>query len=98
LPSVNALGNDAASLTDFVMVMVPYEDSPENVSAYMKTMGYNFAVYTDADGKAAKDFGVTGVPETYIIDKKGVLRRKVIGSADWSSKEERQIINSLLKG
>jgi AhpC/TSA family len=97
LPLVNALQNDAASLSNFMMLSVPYDDKPENVIAYMKTMGFAFPVYTDTGGSAATGFGVTGVPETYIIDKKGVLRRKVIGAADWSSTGERQLINTLLK-
>ncbi len=79
------------------MATVLYQDSPEKAVAFVKSTGYNFPVYTDSDGSAATSFGVTGVPETYIIDKKGVLRRKVIGAADWSSTEERQLINSLLK-
>ncbi len=79
------------------MANILYRDSPENAASYMKTMGYSFSVNLDPDDKAAASFGVTGVPETYIIDKNGVLRRKVIGSADWSSSEERQLINSLLK-
>ncbi len=97
LPLVNAMGNDAASLSNFVMATVLYQDSPENAVAFMKTMSYSFPVNTDPGGTAAKSFGVTGVPETYIIDKKGVLRRKVIGAADWGSAGERQLINSLLK-
>jgi cytochrome c biogenesis protein CcmG/thiol:disulfide interchange protein DsbE len=98
LPLVNALAKDGASLSDFVMVTVLYGDSTEDAASYMKKMGYDFPVTSDPGEKTATSFGVTGVPETYIIDKKGVLRRKVIGAADWSSAEERQIINSLLKG
>jgi cytochrome c biogenesis protein CcmG/thiol:disulfide interchange protein DsbE len=34
---------------------------------------------TDANGKAGIDLGVYGVPETFIIDKKGIIRHKHIG-------------------
>jgi len=39
---------------------------------------YN-TVATDADGKIGIDYGVYGVPETYVIDKAGVIRYKQIG-------------------
>ena len=38
-----------------------------------------------SDEAESKKFGITGVPETFIIDKKGVLRDKVIGPEDWNS-------------
>ena len=44
-----------------------------------------FPVYLDEGGWSAVAYGVTGVPETYIVDKKGILREKVIGPADWNS-------------
>jgi cytochrome c biogenesis protein CcmG/thiol:disulfide interchange protein DsbE len=98
MPTVNTLASDMASDRDFMMVTVLYGDTPQNGAAYMKSMGYSFPVYTDTGGVDAKNFGVTGVPETYIVDKKGVLRKKVIGAADWNAPEERQLVNSLLKG
>jgi cytochrome c biogenesis protein CcmG/thiol:disulfide interchange protein DsbE len=98
MPTVNALASDMVSDRDFMMITVLYRDTPQNGAAYMKAMGYSFPVYTDTGGDDAKNFGVTGVPETYIVDKKGVLRKKVIGAADWSAPEERQLVNSLLKG
>ena len=46
-------------------------------------------VFTDASGQAAIDWGVYGTPETYVIDKKGVIRYKQIGPIDeevWQNK------------
>jgi peroxiredoxin len=79
------------------MITILYRDSPENASTYMKAHGSSFPLYTDPDQRSASAFGVTGVPETYIIDKKGVLRRRVIGPADWTSPEEKALIASILK-
>jgi cytochrome c biogenesis protein CcmG/thiol:disulfide interchange protein DsbE len=98
MPTVNALAAEMASDRDFVMITVLYNDTLQNGAAYMNAMGYSFPVYTDSGGSNSKNFGVTGVPETYIVDKKGVLRKKVIGAADWNAPEERQLVNSLLKG
>ena len=97
MPSIEMLNTELASQKDFLMVTILYKDSPSNALGYMKAKGYTFPVYTDTDESSSKNYGVTGVPETYIVDKKGVLRRRVIGGADWNSPEEKFLIDSLLK-
>lgn len=96
LPSIEALYREFGSDGRFVMLTVLYKDAPESASQYMGENGYSFPIYTDPDGTSAKEYGVTGVPETYLVDKKGVLRKKIIGSLDWSSKEARSFVNALL--
>jgi cytochrome c biogenesis protein CcmG/thiol:disulfide interchange protein DsbE len=95
MPSIDALYGEMAPHKDFVMVTVLYKDSPANAFAYMKSKGYHFPVFVDA-GNVARDFGVTGVPETYIIDKKGVLVKRVIGGLDWNAPDEKNMIKTLL--
>jgi peroxiredoxin len=41
-------------------------------------------VLLDPDGSVGKTYGITGVPETFVIDKKGTIRKKIIGPIDWS--------------
>jgi cytochrome c biogenesis protein CcmG/thiol:disulfide interchange protein DsbE len=96
MPTVNALFNKMKDSKDFVMITILYNDSPVTALGYMKSKGYDFPVYTDVDGSSASNFGLTGVPETYIIGKSGVLRRKVIGPDDWTSPDELKLISSLL--
>jgi cytochrome c biogenesis protein CcmG/thiol:disulfide interchange protein DsbE len=96
MPSLESLYREVMSQKDFRMVTILYRDSPSNALGYMKVNGYTFPVYTDMRESSSKDFGVTGVPETYIVDKKGILRRRVIGGADWNSPDEKGLINSLL--
>ena len=57
-----------------------YKDKREDGLAWLKGMGdpYRLSIY-DADGKVGIDYGVYGVPETYVIDKLGVIRYKRIG-------------------
>jgi peroxiredoxin len=96
MPSIEALYRDMMRGDDFVMVTILYKDSPENAFEYMKSKGYTFPVYVDPNSSAARNYGVTGVPETYIVDKKGVLVRRVIGGADWNSPDEINQIKALL--
>lgn len=47
----------------------------------------NFLTVRDPDQRIAAMYGTSGWPETYIIDRQGVMRRKFIGPVDWTSPE-----------
>jgi cytochrome c biogenesis protein CcmG/thiol:disulfide interchange protein DsbE len=57
-----------------------YKDAREDALPWLKRNGdpFQFSVY-DEKGRIAMDYGVYGVPETYVIDAKGVIRFKHIG-------------------
>ncbi|TAN43163.1 MAG: TlpA family protein disulfide reductase [Nitrospirae bacterium] len=97
MPSLEALYREMAHTADFRIVTILYKDSPSSALEYMKSQGFSFPVYVDQDGGSAKKFGVTGVPETYIVDKNGVLVKKIIGGFDWNAPEVKSFIQSLLK-
>jgi cytochrome c biogenesis protein CcmG/thiol:disulfide interchange protein DsbE len=58
-----------------------YKDKGDEAKAWLKRFGnpYEFSV-VDADGRIGIDYGVYGVPETYLIDADGVIRFKHIGA------------------
>jgi cytochrome c biogenesis protein CcmG/thiol:disulfide interchange protein DsbE len=57
-----------------------YKDQRNDAIAWLKRYGdpYELSVF-DLDGRVGIDYGVYGVPETYVIDKQGVIRYKRIG-------------------
>ncbi len=65
--------------SDFVMYGVNYQDKPHLAKAYLEKYGNNFEHIIDVKGRVSIDYGVYGVPETFVIDKKGVIRHKQIG-------------------
>lgn len=67
-----------------------YKDKREDGQATLRKAGdpYTLAIF-DADGKVGFDYGVYGVPETYIIDKQGVIRDKLIGAVTPQNLRER---------
>jgi len=97
LPSIQNLYNGFKDKKEFRMVTILYKDDYNKAMAYLKQNNYTLPVLIDRDGKSAKAYGVTGVPETYIVDKQGVLREKVIGPADWNSTQADSLISNLLK-
>ena len=57
-----------------------YKDQNADAVAWLRRFGDPYQVsLVDADGKVGIDYGVYGVPETYVIDKQGVIRYKRIG-------------------
>jgi len=57
-----------------------YKDTREDALAWLKRYGDPYQVsLADFDGRVGIDYGVYGVPETYVIDKQGVIRYKRIG-------------------
>lgn len=57
-----------------------YKDKREDGEAWLRERGNPYAlVVSDAEGRVGIDYGVYGVPETYVIDKQGVIQHKQIG-------------------
>ncbi len=65
---------------DIHLAGINYKDKPENARRFLGALGNPFArVGADQKGSAAVDWGVYGVPETFIVDGDGVIRYKWIG-------------------
>jgi cytochrome c biogenesis protein CcmG/thiol:disulfide interchange protein DsbE len=57
-----------------------YKDERTTAIQWLKRYGDPYTIsIVDPDGKVGIDYGVYGVPETYVIDKKGIIRHKQIG-------------------
>jgi cytochrome c biogenesis protein CcmG/thiol:disulfide interchange protein DsbE len=57
-----------------------YKDDPVNAVQFLATLGQPYhAVGADRPGRAAVDWGVYGVPETFVIDGQGIIRYKFVG-------------------
>jgi cytochrome c biogenesis protein CcmG, thiol:disulfide interchange protein DsbE len=57
-----------------------YKDQRDDALRWLKQFGDPYTVsIVDPEGRTGIDYGVYGVPETYVIDKKGVIRYKQIG-------------------
>jgi cytochrome c biogenesis protein CcmG/thiol:disulfide interchange protein DsbE len=62
------------------IVGLNYKDAPEDAKAWLKQFGDPYALsVVDRDGRVGIDYGVYGVPETFLIDANGVIRHKQIG-------------------
>lgn len=67
-----------------------YKDKREDALRWLEYYGNPYvASALDADGRIGIDFGVYGVPETFVIDRAGIIRYKHIGPIDQNTLDEK---------
>ena len=71
---------DLARSSVVPLIGLDYKDAPEDARRWLAQHGDPYRLSAlDADGRVGIDYGVYGVPETFIIDKNGRIRHKQIG-------------------
>ena len=85
---------------NFVMLGINYQDKADDALDYLRRRGSNFAHVRDVKGAIAFDYGVYGVPETFVLDRQGVIRCKTIGPiiGDVFAKYSQRLLPGLLSG
>lgn len=79
-PELMKLKEAGVKVVGIVYEDVPPRGSPEQTRAFLARLGDPFAAkLSDADGRAGIEFGVTGVPETYLVGKDGMILDKHSG-------------------
>jgi peroxiredoxin len=61
------------------------EPGLEAVAPFMKKSNLTFPALIDSEGTIKAVYGVTGVPESFIVDKQGIFIKKIVGPVDWAS-------------
>jgi cytochrome c biogenesis protein CcmG/thiol:disulfide interchange protein DsbE len=62
------------------LVGINYKDEPENARRFLGALGLPYAaVGVDRSGRTFVDWGAYGVPETFLVDDRGIIRHKYIG-------------------
>jgi peroxiredoxin len=80
----------------FAIVAVSVDRSRSDVVNFVKTYNMNFTVLHDMDSSVSRQYGVFRYPETFIVDKKGVIRQHLNGAVDWSDKAYISYLEKLL--
>lgn len=79
-PLLVDLMSQAAVKGRLKLVGIDYKDRPEDGRAWLGRLGNPYdAIGMDRDGRVGIDFGVYGVPESYLIDRQGRIRYKQVG-------------------
>ena len=92
LPSLLQLHHDDPNL---VILAVSIDDDPDAYSRFIARRHVDLITVRDPSQSAPKLFHTDMWPETYVIDRKGFIRRKFVGAQDWSSPEIRAFLKGL---
>ena len=98
MPSIQRLFQSSRGKPfDILAISIDTRGSTD-VDPFVKSLGLTFPVALDSDKEVNELYQTTGVPESFIIDKDGVLRERIIGPLDWSdvSTSEYQLIQHLM--
>lgn len=68
------------------------EKSSNNIGAFVKDYGLTFPIVLDSDGQVGQTYQAVTIPTSYIIDTKGVIRKKIIGPMD------KEMMTELIQG
>jgi cytochrome c biogenesis protein CcmG/thiol:disulfide interchange protein DsbE len=80
---------------DIAILGISIDEDPGAYRRFLERFHVDYTTVLDSEQTVAKKYGTDGWPETYIIDRQGVLRRKVVGDPDWTNPEIRAFLQGL---
>ena len=97
MPSIEAL-HRAYGAEGLHVVAVSIDDAGQEkaVRDFVREYALTFEILHDPSGAIQKSYQTTGVPETFVIGPDGLIRKKLIGAADWNSPANRALMAQLL--
>lgn len=97
MPSIENLQQTMANRgLHIVAVSIDDPTKTQAIRNFVKHYGLTFQVLHDPDGRIAKTYQTTGVPETFVIGRDGVIRKKIIGATLWNTDANRALVSTLL--
>ncbi len=73
-------------------------DFAEEIEAFAESMGLTFTLLHDPSGRVQQTFQTTGVPESFVVDRNGVIFKKIAGATVWDAPQNVELIQRLLGG
>jgi thiol-disulfide isomerase/thioredoxin len=105
MPSMEKLHRKLAG-TDFRIAAVSVDGDafyfdkekagPAQIMAFATDLGLTFDILHDPSGAIRTAYDIFGVPESYLIDREGVIVKRVIGATDWEEPGNEMLIRRLL--
>ena len=81
---------------ELAIVALSVDDSWDPVEVFFRGSSLGLTIYSDFEGKIAKLYGTEKVPETYIVNKQGVIVHKVVGATNWMAPKMLSFLRQLL--
>ncbi|MBW8772574.1 MAG: TlpA family protein disulfide reductase [Gemmatimonadetes bacterium] len=96
MPSMQALYRDYESKGFKIAAVSIDKGTTDEVRAFANELHLTFDILHDQSGNIQGLYQTTGVPESFLLDRRGHIVRRLIGSHDWNSPANRDLIDRLL--
>jgi peroxiredoxin len=80
----------------FTILAIDIMEQPEPIRKFVKENNLTFPILLDTKGKVRGKYRVTGIPNSYLVDKDGQLVGRFIGPREWDNEHAEAIIEELL--
>jgi peroxiredoxin len=81
----------------FVVIAVNLGETNAQVSGFMRRYNLSFTALLDRTSRTGTSYGVQAIPTTYIIDRRGLIVARMIGSINWDTPDITAAMETLLK-
>jgi peroxiredoxin len=97
MPSIEAL-HQAYAEKGFKVLAVSVDDPghAETIRSFVRQYKLTFEILHDPEKKIVERYDILGYPETFIIGRDGVIRKKLLSATDWNSPDHRALVERLL--
>jgi peroxiredoxin len=96
IPTIDKLHRQMLGKNFEVLAVSVDEGGAPAVGSFLQQKKLALPVLLDTRHEVAGRYGTFKFPETYIVDRKGVVRYKVIGPTDWTSQDTRDALQALM--
>jgi peroxiredoxin len=87
IEEVPSLGEMQRQLPQVAVVAISSDEDDTAYRQFLTDNRLDFLTVRDGSGRIPKMYGTIKIPETYVIDRQGILRRKFVSAQNWTSPE-----------
>jgi len=80
----------------FKMLAILNNDDPALANSFAEKLGLTMPILDDQDNTVGVQYGLTGIPETFIINKNGIIVKKFLGPAQWNAPRFTQMLKRFI--
>ena len=80
------------------LLAIVFNDDQQMAESFARERGATFPILANPAPELTEAYMITGVPETFVIDAKGILQHKYIGPYDWDAPEMKEMVQKFVNG
>jgi cytochrome c biogenesis protein CcmG/thiol:disulfide interchange protein DsbE len=96
MPAMERVYRDLAPRGFAIAAVSVDEGAPDDVRRFGQDLDLSFDLLQDRSGAIQQSYQTTGVPESFLLNRSGVIVKRVIGAHDWNSEANRALVERML--